>query len=75
MSKRAFVCPRCAVRDYVRESRAQRIDFIPRLVGMKAYRCDMCRHRYHSWKPLVPPAEERGMGERGTGERGTGQRA
>jgi hypothetical protein len=58
MSGGVLRCPRCAGSDDLRTSRRQWFDVFFMMLGLKAYRCRLCRTRFHSWKRLRAAGDE-----------------
>jgi len=57
MSGGGLRCPRCAGSDDLRISRQQWFDVFFMVLGLRAYRCRLCRKRFYSWKSLPAAAD------------------
>jgi transposase-like protein len=55
----AIVCPKCR-QSNVRRSHRRPADFIFRVLGMAAFRCNVCDHRFFRFRNRVRPHQDPG---------------
>jgi len=66
MKNKSIKCPACYDAEEVHRSHLRLRDLPFLLIGMRAYRCLLCYHRFHTWKRAPAHLRARKVAENGS---------